>query len=262
MKQIISELTKWRFEQQGLNLDNLVKTHFYYNKIIDLLDEYDVEQTVADSYDDPENPEFCTWQDCNYIGNWSSTQEELNESFLADMKLINEAVKRSNINIDDYFYTYRDKYRMILYFPLRLLKNEHFDDYLFVLTNKNRIVTPLNSQYNKNLLYQIIENSIQNGTGIIFDENISMLLADGLIKSCGTMPNHGIVFTIDNLLWTDSMHNIYKPIIAMSFVETKKVALVPFFNKSFIVVGSLTPDGFSSGDISMFNSKNRYRTII
>ena len=60
MKQIISELTKWRFEQQGLNLDNLVKSHFDYNKIIDLLDEYDVEQTVADSYDDPENSEFCT----------------------------------------------------------------------------------------------------------------------------------------------------------------------------------------------------------
>lgn len=92
MKQIISEIIKQRFEKQGLNLDNLVKSHFDYNKIINLLNEYDVEQTVSDSYDDPENPEFCTWQDCNYVGNWASTQEELNNGFIADIKFINENV--------------------------------------------------------------------------------------------------------------------------------------------------------------------------
>lgn len=264
MKQIISKLTKQRFEKQGLDLNNLVKTDFDYNEIIHLIDlfgDYDVEQIVVDSYDETDS-ELCTWQDCNYVGNWALTQEELNESFLDNMKLINEAVKQSNININNYFYTYRDKYQMILYFPLRLLENEDLGDYLFVLTNKNRIVTPIITQNNKNLLYQIIEDSIENGTGIIFDENISMMLADGLIKSCGTMANHGIVFTIDNLLWTDSMHNIYKPIIAMSFVETKKDAFVPFYDKRFVVVGSITPDGLSSSDVSMFNSDSRYKTSI
>lgn len=264
MKQIISELTKQRFEKQGLKWENFVKTDFECNKIIHLIDlfgDYNVEQIVVDSYDEKE-PELCTWQDCNYIGNWSSTQDELNESFISNMKLINEIASKNDININDYFYTYTDKYQMILYFPLRLIKTEYLDDYLFVLTNKNRIINSLNSQYNKNLLYQMIEDSIRNGTGILFDENTDFLLADGLIKSCGTMANYGIVFTIDNLLWTDSMHNIYKPIISMRFVEIKKTAFVPFYDKRFVVVGSITPDGFSSGDISMFKSENRYKTIV
>lgn len=213
------------------------------------------------SYDEKDT-ELCTWQDCNYIGNWASTQVELNESFLANLEFINKIMSQSSINIDDYFYTYRDKYQMILYFPLRLLENKNLDDYLFVLTNKNRIITFLNTRHSKNSLYEIIEESIQKGSGISFDENTNLLLADGLIKSSGTMANHGIVFTIDNLLWIDSMHNIYKPIIAVSFIETKMVAFVPFYDKRFVVIGSITPDGFSSGDVSMFNSKNRYKTAI
>lgn len=139
MTKAISELTKQRFEKQGLNLNNLVKSHFDYYDIIDLLNTYDVEQTVADSYDDSQNPDFCTWQDCDYVGNWSATQKELNDNFAVTVK----SISKNNVNIDDYFYTYKDKYKIILYFPLRLVENANLDDYLFVLTNKNRIVTPL-----------------------------------------------------------------------------------------------------------------------
>lgn len=121
-----------------------------------------------DSYDEKDY-ELCTWQDCNYIGTWGSTQDELNENFISNMKLINEIVRKNDINIDDYFYTYTDKYQMILYFPLRLIKTECLDDYLFVLKNKNRIIHSLNSQYNKNSLYQMIEGSTQKGTGVLFD---------------------------------------------------------------------------------------------
>lgn len=37
MKQIISKLTEQRFEKQSLNLDNLVKSHFEYDEIINLI---------------------------------------------------------------------------------------------------------------------------------------------------------------------------------------------------------------------------------
>jgi len=159
MKQIISKLTKQRFEKQGLDLDNLVKTDFEYNEIVHLVDlfgDYNVEQIVIDSYNETDS-ELCTWQDCNYIGNWASTQAELNESFLANLEFINKTISQSSINTDDYFYTYRDKYKMILYFPLRLLENKNLDDYLFVLTIKNSIITSFNTQRNKNFLYEIIE---------------------------------------------------------------------------------------------------------
>lgn len=135
MKQI-SKLTKQRFEKQNKNLKKLVKSHFDYNEIISFLNQYDIEQIVIDSYDDENNLELCTWQDCNFVDNWASTQEKLNENFLYVIKLINKIVKHNNVNIDDYFYTYKDKYQMVLYFPLRLFKNNHFDDYTFVLTNK------------------------------------------------------------------------------------------------------------------------------
>lgn len=262
MKQIISEIIKQRFEKRGLNLDNLVKSHFDYNKIINMLNEYDVEQTVSDSYDDPENPEFCTWQDCNYVGNWASTQEELNNGFIADIKFINENVTKNNINIDDYFYTYKDKYQIVLYFPLRLIPNNILDDYLFVFSRKSRIVMPLTVIRNNKALYQIIEKAAKEGTGLSFGEDINLLIGEGLIKSCGTMPDYGVVFTIDNLLWTDDSHNVYKPIIAFDFILERKIGGVPFYHKSFIVVGSLTPDSLSSDDISMFKSENRYQTLL
>ncbi|MCD7872652.1 MAG: hypothetical protein LUG21_05035 [Clostridiales bacterium] len=265
MKETISKLTKLRFEKQGLNFNNLIPSHFEYNEIIHLIDsfgDYDVEQIVVDSYDDENDTELCTWQACNYVGNWSSTQAELNENFIEDIKLINEASKRNDVNIDDYFYTYKDKYRLMLYFPLRLLKNKRFDDYLFLLTNKNRIVTSMHAQNNQFILYQMIEDSVKNKTGILFDNSVYMMLANGLIKSFGTMANYGVVFTIDNLFWTDNMHNICKPILAMNLVETKRAASVPYYNKCFMVVGSATPDGFSSGDASMFNSKSRYKSYV
>ncbi|WP_296969645.1 hypothetical protein [uncultured Eubacterium sp.] len=262
MAQIISELTKQRFEKQGLNLNNLVKSHFNCDDIIDLLNTYDVEQTVADSYDDSQNLDFCTWQDCDYVGNWSSTQEELNESFLDNMKFINETVKRSNISIDGYFYIYRDKYQMILYFPLRLVENANLDDYLFVLTDKSRIVMPLIALRNKNVLYNAIETAVEESTYISFREEFNLLISEGFLKSCGTMPDFGIVFTIDNLLWTDKFHNVYKSIIAPDWKGKIKTPSVSLYSKSFIVVGSLTPDGFSSGNVDMFKADNRYKTII
>lgn len=258
MAQIISELTKQRFEKQGLNLNNLVKSHFYCDDVIDLLKTYDVEQTVADSYDDSQNPDFCTWQDCDYVGNWSATQEELNDNFAVIVKSIN----KNNVNIDDYFYTYMDKYQMILYFPLRLIENANLDDYLFVLTNKSRIVTPLTALRNKNVLYQTIESAVEENTYISFGEEFNLLISEGFLKSCGTIPDYGIVFTIDNLLWTDKLHNVYKPIIAPDWKGKIKTPSVSLHSKSFIVVGSLTPDGFSSCNVDMFKADNRYKTII
>lgn len=59
---------------------------------------------------------------------------------------------------------------------------------------------PLTVIRNNKALYQIIEKAAKEGTGLSFGEDINLLIGEGLIKSCGTMPDYGVVFTIDNLL--------------------------------------------------------------
>lgn len=246
MARKISNETKNYFAKQNYDINNLVKSHFDCNELLGLLKNYDVEQISVHTYDDEENSNLCTWQDCNYVGNWASTQGELNKHFEEELKFINDKIREYDIDVDDCLYIYKDKCQIILYFPLR----DVLDDYFMVLANIDRIIIPRSVYKSDNALRQMIEEAVGDSYEIKFGEEINRLILDGAIKSCGTMKNQGIVFTVDNLLWTDNIHNIYKPIIACGS------------GSKYCIIGSLTPDGYSSRDTSMFKFQNRYKTAM
>lgn len=135
MARTISKLTLWRFEKQKMDINNLVKFHYNYDEILQMLEKYDVKETVCDTYDDEEDSERCTWQDCNYVGNWASTQKELNESCRLEIEYINKEIVKNNIDANDCLYIYEDGGKIILYFPLR----DVCDDYFIALNKKSYV---------------------------------------------------------------------------------------------------------------------------
>lgn len=242
MNTSISKLTIWRFEKQGMNINKFVQSHYEYEEVLKLLEKYDIEDTVCDTYDDEQDSENCTWQDYNYVGNLASDQEELNESFQKDINYINEYIKSSGINADDYFYVYKDDYQIVLYFALR----ETLKDYLFVFANKNRVVFTRDFYRLSDKLSYAVEEAVEHNSVLFFNETVETLLSQGLLKSCGTMAEYGVVFAFENVFWTDSSRNIYQPLIT--------------FDNGLRVVGSVTPDKYSNDNTSMFKAENRYKT--
>ena len=98
-------------------------------------------------------------------------------------------------------------------------------------------------------LYDAVETAVQEKKRLQFPENVFPVLQVGIAPT-------GPTFTIPGLLWMDDERNIYQAWMQIE-LHGKRADLPGLY-----VVGTKSPDGFSSGDISMIKKENRYRTII
>lgn len=102
-------------------------------------------------------------------------------------------------------------------------------------------------------LYEMIEKAVCNKNFIKFPSDIDMQLVNGAIRSRGMAAN-GMTYTIDGIYWTDEKRNIYSPLLQYSFFKESPIPELK-------VIGTFTPDGMSSGVISMIKKENRYYSI-
>ena len=98
-------------------------------------------------------------------------------------------------------------------------------------------------------LYEMIEKAVAEKTPIIFPEGLHPFLQ---VDSTPTGP----LFKIPNLLWRDKKRNLYRAWMQMRY-RSKDIC-----SSGLYVVGSVTLDGSSSDDISMFRKENRYFIVL
>lgn len=133
MELTISNEVKAYFERQNFNLNDLKKSNFNYKEIVNLLNSYNAFETLENIYDEPGQPDFCVWQDVDYVGNWSSNQEELNEQFIGYIKSIGKIIKKNKVD-EACLYIYKNDDMIFLYFPFRRI--DFLRDFIFTLKPK------------------------------------------------------------------------------------------------------------------------------
>ncbi len=94
-------------------------------------------------------------------------------------------------------------------------------------------------------LYAVVEKAVATKSEIRFPEAIKGYSID-------VMQND---FLLPELYWMDENRNVYQ---VWCRIETRSRLGEP----GLFVVGSVTLDGFSSGDLSMIIPENRYTSII
>lgn len=97
----------------------------------------------------------------------------------------------------------------------------------------------------QNALYAVVETAVATKCEIRFPETIKGYSID-------VMQND---FVLPELYWMDENRNVYQ---VWCRIETRSRMGEP----GLFVVGSVTLDGFSSGDLSMVTLEKRYRTIV
>ena len=90
----------------------------------------------------------------------------------------------------------------------------------------------------RKLLYAAVEKSVATKSQLIFPEEVI-----GYSITVGS--NY---YLLPDLFWMDERRNVYQVWLRAE--------------DGLRVVGSCTPDGMSSGDLSMIKQENRYKTII
>ena len=127
-------------------------------------------------------------------------------------------------------------------------KGINYETYLLVVDGV-RIMVGMTWEQQK-LLYEMIEKAVQEKLPIVFPDNVYPVLQVGQSST-------GPTFTIPGLFWIDEQRNIYEAWMQMEICR-KGSWIVP----GLYVKGFACPDGFSSGDTSMFCAENRYKSII
>ena len=94
-------------------------------------------------------------------------------------------------------------------------------------------------------LYDIIEKAVCENKPIVFPEDLHPLLQ---VDSTPTGP----IFKIPDLLWRDKKRNLYRAWMEMRY-RSKDIS-----SSGLYVVGSVSLDGSSTDDTSMFRKENRY----
>ena len=98
-------------------------------------------------------------------------------------------------------------------------------------------------------LYEMIEKSVAEETPIVFPMGLHTVL------QVDTTPL-GPLFKIPCLLWRDKKRNLYRARMEMRY-PSKDMRLCGLY-----VVGSVSLDGSTNDDTSMFRKENRYFTIL
>lgn len=94
-------------------------------------------------------------------------------------------------------------------------------------------------------LFDIIEKAVFENKPIVFPEDLHPLLQVDFTPT-------GPIFKIPDLLWRDRKRNLYRAWMEMR-CRSKDIS-----SSGLYVVGSVSLDGSSTDDTSMFRKENRY----
>ncbi|MBR2861587.1 MAG: hypothetical protein IKB86_07095 [Clostridia bacterium] len=97
----------------------------------------------------------------------------------------------------------------------------------------------------QNALYAAVEKAVATKSELTFPEAVKGYSVEVMQKD----------FLLPELYWMDEKRNVYQ---VWCRIETRSKLGLP----GLFVVGSVTLDGFSSGDLSMITPKTRYQTIV